>query len=145
MIKSANLDKVIFIDDHLYYEELVEAITNEVIEKGFNKGTVYIHLLGKNCTTRLKGNIINLLMSVDKIFIFDKEENWMIGDPKIHYTNPEKIFANNHQRFFIYQGPGYNVALVSRRNQDQHEGAMANSDEAVSLLAQIVGLNVYKN
>jgi hypothetical protein len=58
------------------------------------------------------------------------------------------MFKANHQRFFMYISPGYSVALVARHNSStgeaRIESMMSTAKDAVSMLAQKLGIAMYR-
>jgi hypothetical protein len=147
MIKKDEETSIVFIEEHGIFEDSIEETAQKATGACVENGTVYLYLKGKACTDRMRRNIVNFLMCVHKIVIFGDRENWPLTDPKIQFVNPEGIFAENHQRFFIFQSAAFNVALVARHaykdNQEVVEAAMTREPEAVSLLGQTIGTRMY--
>lgn len=147
VIKKDKLESITFLGEHGYFEHILDAFTHQVAESQTKGGTVYIYIRGAGCTERLKRRLVEMLMHVNSVIIFGDQTHWPISHPRIKFTKNFDIFADNHQRFFIFHGPGYNVALVSRHHEhegvEETEAAITNDPEAVSLLALTVGTKIY--
>jgi hypothetical protein len=147
IVKKEREGAITFIGEHGYFEELLDTTAKKATNDNIQGGTLYIFVKGDGCTERMRRNLVEILMGVRSVVIFGDAEKWMIVDPKIKYVDHEDIFTDNHQRFFIYQSPAYNVALVSR-HEDYNgevaiEAALSNASDAVSLLSQTVGTHLY--
>lgn len=149
LIKKERQSSITFIGEHNYFESTIEEVTKKVIDTHLNVGTVYIYVKGKGCSERIKRNLLELVMNVHAIFIFGNPDDWQISDPKIKFVDPDDIFADNHQRFFMFQSPAFNVALVARHEthegEERIEAAMTNANDAVALLGQTVGAKIYSH
>jgi len=148
IIKSEKADSITFIDDHHAFEDVIEQTANRVGELGIKTGTAYIFVRGGGCTERMKRNLLEIIMSVHKIIVFGDQKSWPFFDAKMEFVNLEDYLEDNHQRFFIYQSPSYNVALVARHvvreSNEVIEAAMTTDPEAVALVSQVLGSQVYK-
>jgi hypothetical protein len=149
LIKKDREGSITFFGEHSNFENTVEEVTKKVTEAKLEHGTVYLYLKGKGCSERMLRNLMELSMTVHAIYIFGNKEDWPIPDPKIKFVDPADMFADNHQRFFVYQSSAYNVALVARHElhdgQEMMEAAMTNADDAVSLLSQTIGNRIYSH
>lgn len=149
IIKKERESSITFFGEHNYFEDTINEITKKVAEAKLNSGTVYLYLVGKGCTDRMKHNLLDLVMSIHALYIFGNPADWPLTDPKIKFVDPDDIFEDNHQRFFIFQSAAYNVALVARHEmhdgQEMIEAAMTNANDAVSLLSETIGTKIYSH
>lgn len=149
LIKDDRKGAITFMGDHGDFEGTLEGIAKQVGDSKIAHGTFYLFVKGNGCTARMERNLLNILMSVQNMYIFGDPAAWPIHDSKIKFVNPEGIFEDNHQRFLIFQSPAYNVALVARHHEhnseEMVEAAMTNAQDAVSLLSQSIGTKIYGN
>lgn len=146
VIKADKKEAVSFIGEHGYFEELIETLARRIGDLGLKDGHMYLYVKGDSCKEKFKRNLLELVLNLKHIFIIGDAKDWPIQDPKIKFSQIEDQFTDNHQRFFVYQSPSFQAALVARHDENGRvEAAMTNDPEAVTFLAQILGSRVYKD
>lgn len=147
IIKSENEDLITLFGEHGFFENTLGEIAANIATGGIRNGTLYIYIKGEGCSERVKRNIVGLSMNTHRMVIFGDPEKWPLRDPNITFVSPDDLFADNHQRFFVFQSPSYSVALVSRHEmrdgEEKIEAALTTNPEAVSMLAQTIGSKAY--
>ena len=147
LIKKDREDSITFYGEHNNFEMMIDEVAKKVTEAKLGTGTVYLYLKGKACNARMERNLLELVMNVHVIYIFGNPEDWPLRDPKIKFVDPADMFEDNHQRFFIFQSSGYNVAMVARHDmhdeREMTEAALTNANDAISLLTQTIGTRIY--
>lgn len=147
-IKAEKQGSIVFTDDHQYFEDTIDAMANRIGKQISGQGTLYIYIKGQNSSDKLKRRLIGLAVSVGRVFIFGELENWPTASDNVTFSQNYDIFADNHQRFFVYQSAALNIALVARHHlhdgKEKIEGAITNAPDAVSVIAQTIGTNLYQ-
>lgn len=145
IIKKDKKDSITFIGEHGYFEDLLDTLARRVGDLGLKDGHMYLYVKSSSCKERFKNSLLELIINLKKIFIVGTPGEWPLQDPKIQFAQIEDRFADNHQRFFIYQSPTFQAALVSRHNEKgEIEAATTNDPEAVNFISQIVGSKFYQ-
>jgi len=142
VIKEENKDDISFVGQHGYFEDVLDTVQQRTGNIDLNQGVLYVYIKGQDSRKRVERNLLSIVLNVDKIFIVGKAEDWSFNDPKIKFLDIESEFAENHQRFLIFNSPSYNVALVARHTSagaDRRiEAALTNKKEAVSYASQVL-------
>lgn len=146
-IKEDKKGAITFIGDHGYFEQVLDAMVNQVAKSAIKTGTVYSYVKGQGCSDRFKRRLLELSMSVSNVIILGDPNNWPKMSGNIKFSQNYDIFADNHQRFFIFQSPSLNIALVARHEihdgEEKIEAAITNDNGAVQLLAMTLGTRIY--
>jgi len=147
VIRQDKQGLVTFIGEHDYFEKSLEAMVEKVAQIGTKTGTIYIDIKGTGCSDRIKRRLFDLAASADTVIIFGDPARWPEMSTNIKFSARDDIFADNHQRFFIYHSSGYNIALVSRHHThegiERTEAVITNDPAAVSLLGVTIGTKAY--
>jgi hypothetical protein len=147
IIKKEKQGAVSFIGEHGYFEKTLDVMVGQAATSEAHHGTIYINIQGEGCTAKIKKRLMELSMHVDSIIIFGDPEKWPAGLTNVKFTQNFDILKDNHQRFFIYHSPAYNIALISRH--EKHNGAekteaiVSNDQQAIDMLGVTIGTKVY--
>lgn len=148
VIKKERASSIMFTSDHFEFERIMDAMTEKISQSVDKKGVVYIYVKGQGCTDRFKKKLLELSMKVNKIVIFGDPKKWPVLtiNNNISFTQSYDILADNHQRFFIYASPSFNIALVARHHlhdgEERTEAIVTNAADAVSMAAQTLGTKI---